>query len=244
MQPPNFLDVMIMRFRDRWETDRQYRAAMSGVLGLITIIVLCSCTGIVSATASSALASAGFGSGYGPDGTPVTGVDSLHAPPVFPTDTVPPWTPGTLPAAPPVPNSQTPIPVPTATPAPTFVDTTPSAAPGGSLPTTCNGGSGNAKWALTPCPQRAGQAGTLSISDPSYKGAPLNVLINFGICSGNASCTYLFTPQQGYALDSNGSATISYTVPAAAANNTAPIGGYINIGNPGPTLTINAAPVQ
>jgi hypothetical protein len=53
----------------------------------------------------------------------------------------------------------------------------------------------------------------------------------------------LFTPAQGYKLDAGGNASISYTVPAAAANSSVPISGMINIGG-GPTLGIQAAPVQ
>ncbi len=93
---------------------------------------------------------------------------------------------------------------------------------------------------MNPCPQVHGQGGTLSISAPKHPNATLNVLISFG-CN---SCTLLFTPQQGYHLDASGNATISYTVPDAAANSSVPISGMINIGGGGPTLSIYAAPVQ
>ncbi len=92
---------------------------------------------------------------------------------------------------------------------------------------------------MTPCPQLAGQSGTLTISAPKHANATLNILISFG-CN---SCTLLFTPQQGYKLDGAGNATINYNVPAAAANSQVPISGMINIGG-GPTLSIYAAPVQ
>jgi hypothetical protein len=62
--PPtgSFLDQLVDRFRHRWETDRQYRAAASGVLGLVVLIALCSCAGIVSSATSRVLADYGFGS--------------------------------------------------------------------------------------------------------------------------------------------------------------------------------------
>ena len=84
----------------------------------------------------------------------------------------------------------------------------------------------NSTWALTPCPQVHAQGGTLTISAPKYPNATLNIVLSFG-CD---SCTFLFTPAQGYKLDASGYSSIGYTVPAGAANSIVPISGMINIG--------------
>src|SRR5579863_1957896 len=92
MQPANFLDLMLARFRHRWETDRQYRAAMSGVIGLVTLIGMCACMGVVSAFANGALT--GTGLTQGPNGAPTTGPNGqviVQGIPQFPTQTLPTW---------------------------------------------------------------------------------------------------------------------------------------------------------
>ena len=110
------LDALIARFRHRWETDRQYRAAMSGIIGLVVVVGMCSCMGIVSAVANGALTGGGFVAGVGGQQTGGGGV--VQAIPSFPTPTFAPWTVPPQPAWSPIPNSQTPVP-PTATvPAP------------------------------------------------------------------------------------------------------------------------------
>jgi hypothetical protein len=236
----NALDRMIHRFQDRWETDRQFRAMFSGVLGLVMIVALCSCMGVVTTVANSALAgvSASRDSGTTSQNTN-TGTGQIQALPTFPTATVPPWPQSGPPTYSIIPNSQTPVPSatvpPTATPQPTQ-----SGGGGGGGPTTCQGSQGGSAWRLVPCPQIAGQGGTLIIAAPKYPNATLNIVLSLGSCD---NCTMLFTPAQGYKLDGGGKASISYTVPAAAANSSVPISGMINIGG-GPTLGIQAAPVQ
>ncbi len=238
---PSTLDQIVERFRDRWETDGQYRTRVSAVAGAAALMFMCTLVAVVSLAANAAFGGAGASSGGGQ--TPGSngqgpGYGLLN----FPTPTVPPWTPQDIPNAPPAPNSGTPPPsatnVPSATPGGFETPT-----PGGTLPTTCNGSSGRATWALNPCPQLAGQSGTLTISAPGHAGATLNVVLSFGICANNQNCTLLFTPDQGYHLNSSATATISYTVLAAAANNTAPISGMIQVSG-GPTMSILAAPVQ
>src|SRR5260221_181515 len=124
MPSASFLDDLVERFRHRWETDRQYRAAASGVLGVVVLVVLCSCAGIVSTVTNNVLASGGFLSSGTPNsvGTQSTSNTVLQSA-VFPTETIPAWTPGVIPGAPPVPNSQTPVPIPTAVPSPTDLPT-------------------------------------------------------------------------------------------------------------------------
>ena len=236
----NALDRMIHRFQDRWETDRQFRAMLSGVLGLVMVVALCSCMGVVTTVANSALAgvSAARNSG-GPSQNTNTGTGQIHALPTFPIATAPPLPQSGPPTYSVIPDSKTPVPSatvpPTATPQPTQ-----SGGGGGGGPTTCQGSQSGSSWNLAPCPQVAGQGGTLNISAPRYPNATLNIVLSLGSCD---NCTFLFTPAQGYKLDGSGNASISYTVPAAAANSTVPISGMINIGG-GPTLGISAAPVQ
>jgi hypothetical protein len=228
------LDEVVRRFQDRWETDRQFRAMLSGALGLVMVVALCACMGVVTTVANSALAGVN-GNGSGSQNSN-TGTGKVNVPPSFPTTTVPPWQQSGPPAYTIIPNSQTPQPAPTHPPTATPDN---QGGGGGGIPTTCDGAGSHATWALVPCPQVHGQSGTLNLSVPRHPGAALNILINFG-CNG---CTVLYPPTQGYKLDATGNASISYTVPAAAANSTMPISGYINVAG-GPTLTINAAPVQ
>jgi hypothetical protein len=233
----SMLEQAIRRFQDRWETNRQFRAMASGVIGLVMIVALCSCMGVVTTVANSALAGFSAARDSGTTGNTNTGTGLIQGVPTFPTATVPAWQPGGVPPYSIIPNSQTPVPAPTQQPTAT---TGGPGGPGpGGLPTTCNRNKGQNSWALTPCPQVHGQAGTLTISAPGYPGAGLNIVLSFG-CN---NCTLLFTPQQGYKLDGGGNTTINYTVPAAAANSQVPISGMINITG-GPTLSIDAAPVQ
>jgi hypothetical protein len=230
------LERAIRRFQDRWETNRQFRAMASGVIGLVMIVALCSCMGVVTTLANSALAGFSAARDSGTAGNTNTGTGLINGVPTFPTSTVPAWQEGGVPPYSVIPNSQTPVPGPTQPPTATPNSGGPGG-PGG--PTTCNGGHRQSTWALTPCPQVHGQSGTLTISSPANAGASLNIVLSFG-CN---SCTLLFTPQQGYKLDGAGNATINYMVPAAAANSQVPISGMINITN-GSTLSIDAAPVQ
>ena len=235
----NALDRMIHRFQDRWETDRQFRAMLSGVLGIVMIVALCSCMGVVTTVANSALAGVSAArNADGPSQNVNTGTGQINAQPTFPTATVPPWPQSGPPTYSIIPNSQTPV--PSATVSPTVTPQPSPTSGGGGGPTSCQGSQSGSAWRLTPCPQVAGQGGTLIISASHYPNATLNIVLSLGSCD---NCTLLFTPAQGYKLDGGGSASISYTVPAAAANSTVPISGMINIGN-GPTLGIEAAPVQ
>jgi len=237
----NALDRMIHRFQDRWETDRQFRAMFSGVLGLVMIVALCSCMGVVTTVANSALAGVNAARNTdGPSGNTNTGTGQIQAVPTFPTATVPPWPQSGPPTYSIIPNSQTPVPSATVPPTATPQPTQSGGGGGGGLPTTCQGSQGGSAWQLIPCPQIAGQNGTLVISAHKYPNATLNIVLSLGSCD---NCTLLFTPAQGYKLNGSGDANITYTVPAAAANSTVPISGMINIGG-GPTLGVEAAPVQ
>ncbi len=228
----SWLDAVVYRFQHRWETNPQFRAAATGAIGLIVVIGMCSCMGITGAVANSVLAGAGAGGGgsYGLD----TGTGKLAAPTAFPTYTLPPYTPGSVPAVSPIPNSQTPQPGPTAQPTPT--DTVGIGGPGGTMPTTCNGGSHGGTWAFTPCPVVHGQSVTLSVSaGKTHAGASMYVVVQFNA----QNCTWLLYPN----LDANGNWSVTDVVPACGANATVPLGGEINITG-AYVMLIDAAPVQ
>lgn len=126
----NFLDPLIARWRHRWVTDRQYRAAMSGLIALVALLGTCSCMGIVSAFANGALSGSGLSGGVGPPGGPRGGSGVLAGVPQFPTATMPGWSVPVTPISEPVPVSQTPQPsptnAPTATPPPTITACSPT----------------------------------------------------------------------------------------------------------------------
>jgi hypothetical protein len=63
---PSWLDQWVARFQHRWETSSQYRAVVAAVCGLVLIVLMCSCTGILATVANAGLASfGGGGSGSG-----------------------------------------------------------------------------------------------------------------------------------------------------------------------------------
>jgi hypothetical protein len=238
------LDTWLRRFHHRWETDAAYRSRASVIAGTTALIAMCAFLAIVASVANAAI-QVGPGKG-GPASSAQGGALNLFGVPIFPTETIAPWTPGAIPNGGMVPASGTPVPQPTKATTPTPVVTA-SVSPAptgtiGNLPTTCNGAQGGATWALTPCPQVAGQAGTLTVAAPGHGGAALNILISFGTCGGAGSCTIDYPPGQ-YSLDASGNARVPYTVPAGAAHSATPISGMVNVAN-GPSLSINAAPVQ
>jgi hypothetical protein len=235
------LDHILERLGARWITDGAFRGRMSIGCGASAAIALCMLVAIVAAVVNGTFGGPGLHNS--PTGLP--GGPQLQGAAIFPTATVAPWAPDVIPPANPVPASQTPIPEPTAiaSPTPMWTDGSPTPTGGtGELPTTCNGQVGSTTWGLAPCPQQAGRSGNMTINAPGYANAPINVLVSFGVCAGNASCTYTFLPSQ-YHLNASGSITLNYTVPAAAGNNTAPVSGMVNIQN-GPSFTFAAAPVH
>ncbi|HLZ24243.1 MAG TPA: hypothetical protein VKQ30_19190 [Ktedonobacterales bacterium] len=239
---PSWLDQWVYRFQHRWETNAQYRAAVSGVCGLLLIVLMCSCTGILATVTNSAFAGAGGGNSGGLGNTN-TGAANVQAQATFPTMTIPPYTVSTIQAGS-IPDSQTPPPGPTATP--TDLPATPTDTPGGGgggPQGACSGASGGGTWQLSPCPQTHGQSGSLIIQDAAYANHTVNIVISFGQCSGTTSCTYLYTPAQGYHLDGNGYMMLTYTVPQQAQPNVAPESGMVNITN-GPTITFTGPYIQ
>src|SRR6185437_13829688 len=106
----------------------------------------------------------------GTTGNTNTGTGLIKGVPTFPTATVTAWQQSGVPPYSIIPNSQTPVPGPTQPP----------------TATPCNGNHGKITWALIPCPQVHGQAGTLTIHAPNYPSATTNILLSFG-CN---SCTF------------------------------------------------------
>ncbi len=118
MDYENPLDHLIHRFQHRWETNPQFRAAMSGVLGLSLIIFLCVGVAGVNAAASRVLGAVGFGSSGGGQGNIDPGGQIVNGNWTFYTPTVPDWKGGATPGSSPINNSQTPQPSPTPTATP------------------------------------------------------------------------------------------------------------------------------
>ena len=147
MRRLSWLDSLVYGFQHRWETNPQYRAAVSGVVGLLTILMLCACLGVLTTVANATLAGFGAGSSGGVLVSSDTGTGKLAAGQKFPTATPPSLPAGAL-AAGAIPNSQTPKPGPTEAPTPTD---TPTATP---CTSNCGGGGGGGGG--------GGNAGTVS----------------------------------------------------------------------------------
>lgn len=251
----NQFDARIERFQHRWETDRQFRATWGSVLALSLVVVLCSCVTLVGTTTNRALASAGLlasgsansssqlasAGGPHPSGTAGANINEQ-----FPTPTSTPGNSAPVPPTSPIPDSLTPLPSPTvqatATPSATAAPT--QTASGGSdiyngRTPVCSGALGNGSWQLSPCPLVHGQGGSLILSDPGDAGKQVNIVLNFGQCPGNSSCTFLSTPTPSVTLDGSGHLTLSFTVPANAQPGALPVSGMVNVSSGASTTFIS-----
>ncbi|MGE5333729.1 MAG: hypothetical protein ACM3N4_03440 [Nitrososphaerota archaeon] len=197
------LDRLLFRFQDRWETDRQFRAMLSGALGLVMVVALCACMGVVTTVANNAFASVNAsrnaGSAkYTPNAN--TGTGQIQAQPTFPTATVPPWPQSGPPTYSIIPSSQTPVPSPTAAPTATAL---PTATP---CVTNCGGGGGGGggggtfgatlTGSASPAVWVAGSAASFTVHS-SPGGVGLAIIITF--------------PGGGTYLDENGEMTSATT---------------------------------
>lgn len=238
--PGNPLDRILQRWQHRWETNAQFRAAWSGVAGLVIVVSLCACMGTVSTLVSRTVAGfTGANTSTNQLAPQTSGSGGqIGAAQSFPTFTSPALPQSSVPALDKLPHSQTPMPSPTdkptAVPSPTATEGS-----GGGGPLVCTGGGSGGSWSLNPCPLIHGQNGSISIVDHSYPGKTVNVLLSFN----ESNCTLLFTPEQGYKLDGGGNLTIGFTVPNCAANSPVGITGMINITG-GPTIGIQASSAQ
>ncbi len=181
------LDRLIFRFQDRWETDRQFRATMSGVLGLVMVIALCSCMGVVTTVANNTFAnvSAARNVGVSNAQNANTGIGQIKGVPTFPTATVAPWQQSGVPTYNTIPDSQTPLPSPTEAPTATAQPTVPCTGNCGGG----GGGGGGGTWnvAVTGYPTPAtlihGSAGSFtvhtSIAGVNTPGVGLAIVITF-----------------------------------------------------------------
>jgi hypothetical protein len=235
----SWLDHMVRRFQDRWETNPQYRAMISGVVGLTLILTLCTCTGLMTVVTNNALASLGLTNGSGNNINSTTGSGNAGSGLKFPTPTF-----GTLPVTETpvgnsIPSSQTPPPATTASPTPSANSATPTATGSGTNTAqfVCSGGGNGVTWTFSPCPLVHGQGGSITISTnvPAYKNASANVIVSFGACS-SGNCTIDYTPAQFHLT--NGVGVISFTVAANVQVGGPPVTGEINITG-GPTVGIN-----
>jgi hypothetical protein len=202
MDYENPLDHLIHRFQHRWETNPQFRAAMSGVLGLSLIIFLCIGVAGVNAAASRVLGAVGFGSSGGNQGNIDPGGQIVNGNWIFYTPTVQDWKGGGTPGSSPIANSQTPQPSPTPTGTPQDAPTkTPCVS-------NCGGGGGQTgtltpSW--TPATWSSGMPnGAFTLHATNQSGAPqqgvgLSLLFNWG--------TTTWLDQNNQRTDANGNYT-------------------------------------
>jgi hypothetical protein len=196
----SWLDDLIERFQHRWETNPQYRAAMSGVLGLVFLITMCTCVGLVTAGANVALASLGFGSSSGDQGGSNTGTKEVKGFATFPVTTYVPQTPNAIPQGT-VPSSGTPLPTPTAQPTATDA---PTATP---CQSNCGGGGGGGGGGCQSCTVTAsgsptpwvhGQQGFVNVQT-SRPNVPINIIVSFsGGCPSQLNNGAGMTDASGY----------------------------------------------
>jgi len=234
----SWLDRFVRRFQDRWETNAQYRAAVTGVVGLGMVLLLCVCMLLVATTANSALASFGLtSSNNNADVNSNTGTNKVQQAASFPTATFAPFQTPAIPPVGTIASSQSPQ--PNATPTDTPNDATPTDTPGGgnNAPFICSGGGSGVTWTFNPCPLMVGQSGTLTIRAPGYPNTYTNILVNFGYCP-NGDCTVDDPPTGPYHTNSAGKEVISFTVASDVQVGGPPVNGMIQFAG-GPTVSIN-----
>lgn len=211
----SWLDGVIESFQHRWETNPQYRATMSGVLGIVFLVFMCGCVGIVSAGANVALNSLGFGGGNNSNAAPGdqnTGSKVVRGAVQIPIATVTLGTPQAIPQTT-LPASGTPLPTPTPSPTATATATP--------VPCTSNcGGGGGGKGCPdcsvsgngTPTPWKVNQSATVYVHT-SKPNTPVNIIVDIG-----SGCTFLnqgvLDPNQP-ATDGAGNGSWSFTVGCA-----------------------------
>lgn len=220
MDYENPLDNLIHRFQHRWETDRQYRAAMSGVLGLVLILVLCTGVGVLDMAATRVLAAVGVqvpGASNGNASQPNTDtgvvVGNVRQ---FPTPTVPTWAVPGIPASSPIPSSGTPQPSPTPTPTPT------DAATSTPCVSNCGGGGGGSSGHITanwsPTTWASGQAGAAFTVHASDKNGSPKAGVGIAIIyTWSGGATWL--DESGATTDGAGNYTSHPTVGNCPASN-------------------------
>ena len=208
-----WLNDLIERFQHRWETNPQYRAAMSGVLGLVFLLVICSCVGALTATTGSVLGALGLGGSNNGQAQAHSGGRGVQGVATFPIATVNLPSPSTIPDDPTLTTSGTPL--PTATTAPTPTDT-PTATP---CTSNCGGGGGGCTSCTVtdsgaPNPFVHGQGATI-IVHTSKPNIQINIIANI------PGCGTQLNDAAGY---TDGSGNYSWSFPVCGAGS-----GYSNI---------------
>jgi hypothetical protein len=210
-----WLNDLIERFQHRWETNPQYRAAMSGVLGLVFLLVICSCVGALTATTGSVLGALGLGGSNNGQAQAHSGGRDVKGVATFPIATVNLPSPSTIPNDPTLTTSGTPL--PTATTASTPTDT-PTA-----TPCTSNCGGGGGGGGCTNCIVTGNPLGVWHSNHAdqlhihtSQPGIGISVIINNVPGIGT-----IVQFQPAGTTDSNGDLTITYNAPGNLGSGTA-----------------------
>ncbi len=232
MRRPTWLDQIVYSFQHRWETNPQFRAMASGLVGLVVILMMCSCMGVLNATANSALAAIGLGgtgSSANIEGTPNTGTNQANGYQPIPTPSVV-YPTGVVPPEATVPQSQTPPPYPTATSTATPTDTPGPGGGGGGG--SCNGGGGGTSWSFNPGPPVHGQSVTFALSAPGHGGQQIQLHVTCG--------STLIGYASPFTVPGGGSWSETVTLNASDAG---PCSGFYQIGG-GPTVLVNGPTIQ
>ena len=200
MDYENPLDHLIHRFQHRWETNPQFRAAMSGVLGLSLIIFLCVGVVGVNAAATRVLAAVGFGSGGGNQANLDPGGQIVNGNWTFYTPTVPDWKGGATPGSNPIGNSQTPQPSPTPTATP---QDAPTATP---CRSNCGGGgqTGNVSASWNPATWTSGLQPTFTVHTTNATTGQPQANVNVAIIYTWAGGATFLDEKPGNKTNSNG----------------------------------------
>lgn len=182
------------------------------MLGLVMIIAICSCLGVVTTVANNTFASVSAARNAGINNSSQqnadTGIGQVKGVPTFPIATVPTLQQSGTPTFSIIPNSQTPepspTPLPTATPLPTDTPCVTNCGGGG-------GGGGGGGWTVTvtgyatPATWVAGAAGSYTVHT-SAPGVGLAIVITF---PGGGT----FLDENGEMTDGSGNYTSHFTVP-------------------------------
>lgn len=216
MTRKTWIDDFLERFQHRWETNPQYRAAMSGVLGLVFLITICACVGVVSTGATSVLHAMGIGAtaNNGPNQPSGTGND-IKGVATFPLTTVTPA------GVTPIPYVTIPVSgtsVPTATPSPTPTNT-PTATPctGGNCGGGGGGGNPGTTWGNAIGTWHANQA-DMFVIHTSQPNIGVSVIFENVPGIGGGTITQF---QPAGTTDGTGTLTLTWNAPSSLGSGTA-----------------------
>jgi hypothetical protein len=231
---------LVRRFQDRWETTPQYRAMVSGGVGLVLLLTLCTCTGVMSVVGNNALVSLGLASANNSTNpfSNDTGTNKIGANPSFPTATIAALpTGGATPEGSPFGDSLTPVPDATATPTES-INPTPTSGGGNNSQFICTQTVDSVTWTFNPCPLMVGESGSMTIDAPTHPNTGTNIIVSFGACP-RGDCTVDDPANLGYKTNASGVEVISFTVAADVQVGGPPVTGEIQFSSGPPTIGIN-----